>query len=157
MNNNNDGFNNSKNQLTISYNLLALLRWMAQYERPRLKKIIITALKDGLQQELNVLSIMKDDPELSEDLHTGVLDIFELLETLLGESLKEQAVERAREKKLLPSAEQIDSSICDNSLVQSSIEKTTAKVDLNPELNPQEQLFKEILKRWRPDNKNLLN
>lgn len=155
--NNNDEFSGNRNQVTLSYNLLCLLRWLAQCERSKLKKIISHALKDGLQQELHMISMSHNDQELIQDLHHGVIDLFELLESLLIESVKEQAVEKAKEKKLMPTIEQIDTTICDSALVQNSIEKTTEKMESNPDLNAQEQLFKELLKQWRPHDRNIIN
>jgi hypothetical protein len=37
-------------------------------------------------------------------------------------------------------------------MVLSALEKTTSKLDLNPDINPKEQLYKEILKQWQPNH-----
>ena len=88
----------------------------------------------------------------------SMLDFFAMLEELLIESLDEQAVENALEKNLMPAIDQIDSSVCDDATVRFSIEKATSKREKNK--SPQhlkETLLKELLKRWKPRKKNILN
>ena len=58
---------------------------------------------------------------------------------------------------LMPSLDQIDSMACDTATVRSSLQKATSKLRINPEANPQDLLFKEILKQWKPQKKAKLN
>jgi len=57
----------------------------------------------------------------------------------------------------MPAIDQIDSTVCDDATMRFSIEKTTRKIEHNPDINPREQLLKELLKRWKPHNKNIIN
>ena len=80
-----------------------------------------------------------------------------MLEVLLAEASKEHAIERARQQKLLPAIDQIDTSLCDDTTVRFSMEKATSEIGSNPHKNPKDVLFKELLKRWKPADKNLKN
>ncbi len=146
--------NNS--QFVLSYELLLLLRWIAEHDSSTIKKMIKSALPSGLQEELQLLD-NTEDAEVFNDLQHSITDFLSLLETLLIKAVSEHVKEKARQKKLLPAVDQIDTSLCDNSTVRSSLEKATATLAENPNVNAKELLFKELLRRWKPNNTNLNN
>lgn len=146
--------NNS--QFVLSYELLLLLHWLSDHEVPAMKKIIRNALKSGLQEELQLLDNIDDTAFLNELQHS-ITDFLSLLESLLIEAVSERIKEKARQQNLLPAIDQIDTTLCDNSTVQSSLEKATSYLSDNPNENPKELLFKELLRRWDPTNKNIKN
>jgi len=154
---NNNEFSGDNTQFVVSYELLSLLRWLADYDAEKLKKIISKAMASGLKDEVNRVRHSKSEEQTLEEIQHGIIDFFGLLEALLHETMSEQAVQTAMQKNLMPAIDQIDSAICDNATVRMSIEKATAKIEHNPKENPKELLFKEILKRWKPQNKNILN
>jgi hypothetical protein len=143
-------------QFVLSYELLCLLRWLTEHDAERLKKIITKAISSGeLIEEMKKV----DKPDSLNEKHNiqyNIVDFLSLLESLLIESMSEQLDKKARQKNLMPAIGQIDSSICDTALVRFSLEKATKQMDFNPNINPREQLFKELLKRWKPD-KSMLN
>lgn len=143
--------NNS--QFVLSYELLVLLRWIVDHDIEKLKKIIGKALKSGLQEELQLLDNTEDVSELN-DLQHSITDFLSSMESLLIETSSEHIKEKARQQKLLPDVDRIDTTICDDTTVRSSLEKATATIADNPDANAKEQLFKEILKRWKPTDKN---
>lgn len=144
-------------QFVLSYELLCLLRWLVEHDTGKLKKIIATAVTSGglleVIQKINHPSKLT----LTSDIQHSIIDFLELLEILLLEAINEQVEKRAREKNLMPAIDQIDSTICDDATIRFSLEKTTAKVAHNPNVNPKEQLFKELLKHWKPHKKNVMN
>ena len=144
------------NQFVISYELLALLRWLIEHEADKLKKIISRAHRSGLHNEMHKIENSQNE-QSPEDIQFTLVEFFGLLETLLLESINEKAVQKAVEKNLMPTIDHIDSSICDDATVRFSIEKATNKIELNPQENPQDVLYKELLKRWKPSKKNILN
>lgn len=146
--------NNS--QFVLSYELLILLRWFVDHDTDKLKKIIGKALTSGLQEEIQLLDNTDDAAELSELQHS-ITDFLSTMESLLHETVNEHVKEKARQKKLLPAIDQIDTTLCDNTTVQFSLEKATSTLAKNPDANPEEQLFKELLKRWKPSDKLLKN
>jgi hypothetical protein len=135
-------------QLSISYELLCLLSWLAENDSEKLKKLITKALNTGLQKKIQEI-----DHQNQEELHYSIIDFFNLLESLLGLAMQEQIVQQAKEKKLLPAIDHIDTTICTDAVVQTSLEKATITMEHNPDQNPKEVLFNELLKRWKPHNK----
>jgi|GEM_PF-320880 uncharacterized membrane-anchored protein YjiN (DUF445 family) len=159
---NNDSFNNNNNhaqQFVISYELLCLLRWLLENDVEKIKKMVSKALASGLKEDIKQFEQLGDvnaDPEMIEEIQHSIIEFFSMLETLLIESIKEQAAQRAVEKNLMPTVDHIDSKVCDDATVRSSLEKATAKSEMYPQANAQELLFKELLKRWKP-TKNMMN
>jgi hypothetical protein len=144
------------NQFVLSYELLVLLRWLIDNDENKLRKIIGNALKSGLQEELQLLDNTEDLSELN-DLQHSITDFLGTIEALLIETSSEHIREKARQQKLLPSVGQIDTTLCDKTTVRFSLDKATAELADNPEANAKELLYKELLKRWQPADKNLKN
>ncbi len=146
----------NNNQLTISYELLYLMQWLLENEPERLKKLIVQALHKGLKEEMQKAA--KDNVlTTNEDLHYSVVDFLTLLESLLQEAISEQALKAMNEKKLMPAIDHLDSKEYDESIIQSSVEKASHRFETHPQENPQEVLFKELLKNWKPDKKSAVN
>lgn len=148
--------NENNTQFVLSYELLYLLRWLVEHDAEKLKKIVTKALASGLAEEIQRAREVQHE-EQNEDVQYNILEFFSLLEALITETMNEQAVERALQKNLMPAIDQIDSTICDDATVRSSIEKATAKFGHNSKESPKDVLFKELLKRWKPHDKNVLN
>jgi|EndMetStandDraft_5_1072996.scaffolds.fasta_scaffold97251_1 hypothetical protein len=154
---NNNPFNNDSNtQFVLSYEILCLLRWLVEHDAEKLKKIIAKAVASGLIDEIHQAREAQSEEHM-EDIQYSILEFFSLLDVLISQSINEQTVQRAMEKNLMPAIDQIDSNICDDETVRSSVEKATSKAGHNPKENPKELLFKELLKRWKPHDKNVLN
>jgi hypothetical protein len=151
---NNDSFSQDTNaQFVLSYELLHLLQWLGKHDADKLKKIITKAIAHGLHDEIQKIDKLSE-ANLLQDMHHSMIDFFALLDELLFNAINEHVEQKAREKNLLPTIDHIDSTMCDNETVRSSIEKTTKKLDHHPNTNPKEQLFKELLKKWKPFDKN---
>ena len=165
-----------ENQLVISFELICLLKWILENEDVKIKKIISKALLSGLTQELNKKHVNKD--LMLDDIQRVLLEFFDMMEVLLVECISEQAVKKALENNLMPAIEQIDSSVCDDATVRFSVEKATSKLEASthttketPEVNQSSEqkktsntneeakklLMEELLKRWKPHKKNILN
>ena len=145
------------NQFVLSYELICLLQWLMEHDAEKLKKIVSTALASGLQSRIQKESILPESQTDLEDIQESIIDFFGVLETLLLESLHEHAVKKALENNLMPAIDQIDSTVCDNATVRFSVEKATSDLENNPQENPKDLLFKELLRRWKPNKKNVLN
>jgi hypothetical protein len=147
---------NSNNQVVLSYELLCLLQWLAQNESDTFKQMINRSLKAGLKEYTNETKNMSDD-EMLDDMQESIVDFLGLLEDLLLETANEHAVKKARERNLLPEIDHIDGTLCDATTVRHSIEEAATKIEKNPKVNPREALFKELLKRWKPNKKAGIN
>jgi len=155
---NDDSFYSSESdsQFVLSYELICLLQWLMDHDADKLKKIVANALSSGLQEQLQGTNNFEQTGDL-EEIQENIIDFFGMFEALLLESLNERAVKKAMEKNLMPAIDQIDSTVCDNATVRFSVEKATSNIEKNPEENPKDLLFKELLRRWKPNKKNILN
>ena len=154
---NNDSFSHDTNsQFALSYELLHLLQWLGKHDADKLKKLITKAIAQGLHDEIQKFDRMSNSNPL-QDMHNNMIDFFELLDELLFDAINQHLEQKAREKNLLPTIDHIDASLFDNETVRSSVEKTTKKLDHYPNTNAKEQLYKELLKKWKPFNKNNIN
>ena len=145
---------NNNNQLSLSYELLFLLQWLLDHEPERLKGLITYALTHGLKEDLKE-GADAADLQTTEELQYTIVDFLKLLESLLQEALTEQAMKTIMEKKLMPAIDQIDNKACDEATVQFSVEKASSRLERNPSANPQEILFNELLKCWKPSKKTM--
>lgn len=144
-------------QFVLSFELLCLLRWLVECEGDKFKKLINKAMQSGLKEELRYIQKAHVDEALMEDVQHSIVEFFGMLEALIADAINEQAIQTALEKNLMPTIDQIDSNVCDDATLRSSLEKATSKIEMNPKENPKEVLFKELLKRWKPHNKNMMN
>ncbi len=156
-----NGFNGngSSQHFVISYELLCLLRWLIENDGDKLKKIVGKALQSGLRDDIKQLARIENvesNPELIEEVQYSIVEFFSMLEILLLECNNEQAVQRAVEKNLMNTVDHIDSTLCNDDIVRTSVEKATAKSEMQPKANAHQLLYKELLKRWKP-TKNMMN
>ena len=153
---NNDSFSHDSNsQFALSYELLHLLKWLEQHDADKLKKMISKAVAHGLHDEIQKSTNCMINQSILEDMHHSIINFFELLEALLTDALSEHVQKKAREKNLLPTLNHFDTSLLDHETVRSSIENTTKQLDTHPHSNAKEQLCKELLKNWKPINKQM--
>jgi len=151
-----DFFSNQEtdSQFVISYELLCLLRWLIENERPKLKRILRKALSTGLHKEIKKTEINSEFFDI-EEAQECIVDFFSGLEHLMNETINEQTIKKVVEKNLIPALEHIDSNACDESMIQLSAQKASSQTDSKE--NAQDLFLKEILKRWKPTKKTLLN
>lgn len=154
---NNDGFSYENNgQFVLSYELLCLLQWLVEHNPEKIKTIVAKAIAAGLGEQIRKKDYIEENQD-HELLQQSMIDFFALLENIMHEGMKEHIAQKAREKNLMPSIDQIDTAQCDTHVVESSLAKATSKLDSNPSDNPKDLLFKELLKNWKPHNKTLMN
>ncbi|TET33509.1 hypothetical protein E3J61_03870 [Candidatus Dependentiae bacterium] len=156
MNNQDNGSAKNNAQFVLSYELLALLRWLVDQHEETLKNIVGHALSAGLHEELQKIERTEDATYLHEIQHS-ITDFLTTLEALLIEQVSERIRQRAQYTDLAPALEKIDSTICDQAIVDVSIEEATSKLEMNPKANPKELLFKELLRRWKPADSKMKN
>ncbi len=156
MNNQDNGSPRNNAQFVLSYELLTLLRWLVDQHEETLKNIVGHALSAGLHEELQKLDLTKDSAYLHEIQHS-ITDFLTTLEALLIEQVSERIRQRAQYTDLAPALEKIDSTICDQAIVDVSIEEAASKLEDNPKANPKELLFKELLRHWKPADSKMKN
>lgn len=149
--------NSNDGQILLTYELLFLLQWIMEHESDALKKIIVRALKNGFDdpdyRSNEVIEMNISDPTIQE----CIVDFLGLMDSLLLEATTELDMQKNAELSLIPALKHIDSTMCDEEVVQSSLKKTNAQLHSNSKQNAQEILLKELLRRWKPDKKVLTN
>lgn len=160
--NNESLFENS--QLAVSYELLQFLRWVIMTKPETLNALMYQAYESGcMDQESSIAHSLRLAIPSNEELQRNVLDFFDILETKLQETAIALEHEMpSLEKAFRPAVNHIDSSLCDNNTVALSIKQASSQVRFhNPQTTPekiyQETLYKELLKNWRPRNKQCLH
>lgn len=138
-------------QFVVSYELLKLLQWLVVNEQESLKKLLNTALGQGLKYELN--NQRKHNKEDNLYLQESIIDFFTLMETLLHETAYEHAATNQLQRTMIPAIYHIDTTECDAASVAHSVAKATAAVENKTGENPKEVLCKELLRRWKPSKK----
>lgn len=151
----NDPFDTQAEQLTLSYELLYLLQWLIEQDQETVKAFIEEAVrrKQAFEREQKESVYFAHDDELQQTL----VDFFAMLDTFLYEALEVESVNKAVQKNLLPSLNQIDAAAWDIGTIQSSVDEVTAHLDEHPEHNAKDVLYKELLKQWEPDEQTLAN
>lgn len=145
----------NNNQVILSYELLALLSWIIHHEKQALKQMIDKALANKLRATTKQTDFITT--QTAEEAHEGIIEFFGSLESLMIEVMNERSIERVLEKNLMPALDHIDAAICDDDIVRSCILKATSTLKHNPQENPQNLLFKEILKQWKPLKKKAVH
>ncbi len=149
----NDQFNND-NQFIISYELLALLLWIIENEDDALSTLVKKAFASGLKDQIPHNTQMSDS-HLLEEAQQAIIDFFSIMESHMIESIHEQSVQKALEKNLLPSIDQIDTANCDDETLRMSVENAT-NMPNNANETPKEALCRELLQNWNPSQEKLV-
>ena len=132
---------NGNDQFTISKELINLMQNIIDLYSESFKEVIAQA-----QENTNPQSSEFDLQEAQDT----ILDFLNLMEMLAYETKHESIVTQHLQLQLMPSINHIDQKNCDEDTVLSSIEDATDQMEQNPKANPQELLYKELLKRWTP-------
>lgn len=145
------------NQFVVSYELLQLLQWLVDYEPDTLKALISQALDDGLHEQI-LNSHDTDAPAIStSELQQSVVDFFMLLEDGMQDAPDNDEETRRAHKSMIPSIDHIDTSICDETTLSTSIAQATSQIRGNTGKSAKEALCRELLKNWNPQKKQQLN
>lgn len=139
----------------LSYELLLLIEWLIEHDKEKFKMIIDKALRSGLKQKLANKDITAYGQQVKEQAQYTIIDFFGLLENVLADSLQKATITSASEKQLLSTLDHLDATVCDKEALRGTIAKTATKLQKNPCDNPQQILFEELLKSWKPGKKNL--
>lgn len=145
-----------ENQCELSLELLHLLKWMIENETNTLKKLIIEAIKHGYTNKTtntNTNNTAHDLEATSANMQHNIVDFLDLLDSLLHEVLSEQNVQKAHQHNLMPSLQKIDATMFDGATVQDSIDRAEAQREHKPDANPQDLLYQELLRQWKPNKK----
>lgn len=140
--------NDYTDQVVITLELLALLRHIVDNHALALRSFITQVQRT--QKRTSSDQTKNDDLEQAQ---SSIIEFLTLMESLAYEVNREQQATHQMQQVLMPSINRIDTSACDDDTVQASVERATDQLNHDPAKNPQELLFKELLKRWKPTKK----
>jgi len=145
-------FDNENTQFELSYEFLALLKWLVEHEPEQIRKIVARAVRHGFKEGMERPTTVD-----AEFVQSSIVDFLELLDALLLEAVQEQRLKKALNQNLMTAIDQIDAKACDKSIVETSLDKASEKIDSLPNKNPKDILCAELLKRWKPVKNQHLN
>ncbi|MCA9770735.1 hypothetical protein KC460_05185 [Candidatus Dependentiae bacterium] len=143
-------------QLVISYELLCLLHWFMEHDNAKFRRMLKTALKKGLYKKIVNKQDLEQFKTLENIQHT-ILDFFGMLEALFIEAFSEYETEQIAQKSILPELDHIDSKHYDDSEIHLSAQKAQKDATDNPAQLAKDILFQELLRRWQPKKKTVVN
>lgn len=154
----NQGPFDNDNQFVVSYELLQLIKWLLEFEQEALKKVIQKAISTGFQEKNNKKISGMIDSQSNQEIQFAIIDFFTMLEILLYESINENKIKNTFQKNLVPAVNNIDSKVYNNydvKTLNASINK--AKNNSTTKDSAKEIFCKELLKRWKPTKKTIIN
>lgn len=127
------------------------------YQTDALKKLIDKAVAHNFKQDLRSSNDITTTAMNSEEqMGNELTEFFIVLDSLLANALDKQLVTRAKQNKLMLTADHIDSSF-DEATIRSCLEKTIRKMEKFDTTQSTELLLKELLKHWKPNQKSVIN
>ena len=157
MDNRDNFFDDDYSHVTLSLELLMLLEWLAHNGEEVVDKVIEFAFKSGLDREIRATSNLYNNNAVPENTQEAIPLFFDMLESLLAQKLEKITEDTARNNRLNTTIEHIDTSACDSDTIHSSVQRATSQVEVEPNKNPRDALTKELLRRWKPHDKKIVN
>ncbi len=140
--------------IVLSFELLVLINWLMQNERPMLNNLIKHALKNGLAEEFEKISGI-DNIEVNEQFYTTVISFLLFMEDGLVQNLSKIKIDKNSKDDIFPVLNKIDmKNINIKPIFSGAKHSSTANSDTEESKNI---LFHQILKNWKPNKNDLLN
>jgi hypothetical protein len=164
-------------QISLSLELISLINWMLKKEKTMLNSLVKHAIEHGFIEELAKAESAEQQYQ-PEELHNTLVDFLDFLEHTLIKNLETIQVDEKTKDAILPALQKIETDSLDFKTVWMSMQQTKARVGgkryhktasvvkKTPEAitapaalvqNPMEILFEELLKNWKPNNKETVN
>jgi len=140
-------------QLEISQELICLLEWIITNQHKELQELIDTSFRNGLDKAIQHEN--NDERTFNPEAHDIILEFFNALKNGLHIAATNEAARKIKEQKLLPELKHIDTTVYDSQTLQKVLKKTTQACEENPGILPKYVLFKELLKNWKTDKKEI--
>jgi hypothetical protein len=140
--------------IVLSFELLVLVNWLMQNEKPMLSNLVKHALKNGLAQELEKIS-NTDDIEVNEQFYTTIISFLLFMEDSLIDCLSHVNINEETQDDMLPVLKKIDMQNI-NIKPTFSVAKKSKTQNISTE-ETKDVLLQQILKSWKPNKNDLLN
>ena len=153
------------NSLSLSLELICLIAWLLKHDEHKLDDLVKKAIQNGLTEDLNKLN-HEDAQKVTEELFSTILDFLIFLEDSLEENLKNMQPEINNEKIIMPALKKIELDGLNPSNIRTCIKKTKDQLnkekkekrhDANDADHIKQVLLQQLLKSWKPSNKDTMN
>lgn len=167
-------------QISLSFELISLLNWLLRHEKTMLNSMLRQALEHGFAEELEKIDAASIATAESEELYNTVLDFLDYLEQSLIKNLESIHVDNKTKDAIMPTLQKLEADSLDHKTLWLSMQQTKARMLKAKQLIPQQQpkvpkaegtgttktnhtehankiLFEQLLKNWKPNNKDVMN
>ena len=142
----------SDRQVVVSLELVKLIEWILEHENEGLRRLINRAVFKGM-----ISNRPSQDFESLDDMNQYIVDFLAKMESFLDKAVEKQVMKNVQKNDILPAVRYIDTTSCDTSLIEQTLERITNKLPNPTNESPKELLIKELLKRWNPGKNCTLN
>lgn len=153
--------------ISLSFELISLISWIIKNERTLLNNLVKQAVEHGFAEELSTIHDTADPKAVNDHLSHSVLDFLEFLEDCMTRNLETIHVDNKTKDAILPTLQRLEAGNLDVKTVLLSLQQTKAKLakttakqqELVQEEKPDATtiLFQQLLKNWKPHNKETVN
>ena len=165
-------------QISLSFELVSLLNWLLRHEKTMLNTMVKHALERGFAEELEKIDPSTANAD-SEELYNTVLDFLDHLEHTVIKNLETVNVDNKTKDAIMPTLQKLEGDNLDQKTLWLSMQQTKARIlkaqqtrtqKVTAENNPRQEtkvieqtqqaneiLFEQLLKNWKPTNKETMN
>lgn len=153
-------------QISLSFELISLLSWLIKHEKALLNSLVKHALDHGFAEQFDQLDASQFRGN-QEDLYTTVLTFLEFLEASLIKNLETVQLDTQTKDSIIPALQKIEGDSLDQKTLWLSMRQAKARmvkdaqkeavVEKKNNQKAAEILFEQILKNWKPNNKEAMN
>ncbi|MBN1549503.1 hypothetical protein JW872_02480 [Candidatus Babeliales bacterium] len=142
----------SDRQVVVSLELVKLIEWILEHENEGLRRLINRAVFKGM-----TANKPSQDFESLDDMNQYIVNFLSKMEVFLDNAVEQQLRKTLKKNDIIPAVRHIDTTSCDTSFIEHTIERITNKLPNPTNASPKELLLKELLKRWNPGKNCTLN
>ncbi len=165
-------------QISLSLELVCLVGWLLKHEKTLLNNIVKQAIEHGFVDEL--ATIESDESQQTTDhLYNTIVDFLEFLEQSLLKNLESVHLDQKVKDSILPMLQKLEAGSMDFKTVWLSMQQTKTRINKaqkairttkpiqaiprdvvvadEREKDPMDVLFEQLIKNWKPSNKETVN
>ncbi len=172
--------------LSLSFELVYLMKWLLQHEKKMLNALVKHAIKNGFAHDLKKIND-HNHTETADQFYTTILDFLVFFEDTLINNLDSITLDQETERSILPAIKKMDNGNFDIQTMRASIQQTKEVLSQTQKNHTQKQaqstleptgsqslsqqhtqpepsqeevkklLFEHILKNWNPSKNDLAN
>ena len=163
-------------QISLSFELICLISWLLKNDKAMINTLVKHALDNGFVEEIAKIDA-ENHGEVAENMYSNLVTFLEYLEKTLLKNLENVQFDHKTKDAIFPTLQKLETDNLDFKTMWLSMQQTKARVSrANPKVttlinNPSARqrndhivsadaagiLFEELLKHWKPNNKETVN